>query len=495
MFTSPPSQRRDGRRRAPLSHASVALAAVAAPAAIVCLLALTAPSRGAGGETGDRGRGSDAALTFPNPHGAARTVTADGRNRIDRNNPFFTSLGENGRACVDCHQPDSGWTITPPHIRAKFDASQGRDPLFRLVDGANSPRADVSTYKARRKAYTMLLNKGLIRVGLPIPADAEFTLAGVEDPYGFASASELSLFRRPLPSTNLRFISAAMWDGRETVDPMSIQPYGWDESPNVAALLSNLLRQSNNATRGHAEGLRDLTDDERRQIVAFEMGLTTAQVHDAGAGPLDRWGALGGPTGLAAQNFYIGINDNVADPYGPFDGSAMRLYGGWEHDRNPERRAVARGESLFNTRQIALSGVKGLNDNPYFGSPPLVLGTCTTCHNTPNVGNHSISIPLDIGVADAARRTPDMPLYTLRHKVTGEVVQTTDPGRALVTGAWNDVGRFKGPILRGLASRAPYFHNGSAATIEDAVGFYDDRFGMALTRQEKADLVAFLRTL
>ena len=86
-----------------------------------------------------------------------------------------------------------------------------------------------------------------------------------------------------------------------------------------------------------------------------------------------------------------------------------------------------------------------------------------------------------------------MPLYTLRNKVTGQTVQTTDPGRALVTGKWKHIGRFKGPILRALAARAPYFHNGSAATLTDAVKFYDERFGIGFTQQEIADLVAFLR--
>jgi cytochrome c peroxidase len=57
------------------------------------------------------------------------------------------------------------------------------------------------------------------------------------------------------------------------------------------------------------------------------------------------------------------------------------------------------------------------------------------------------------------------------------------------------VGRFKGPILRGLAARAPYFHNGSAATLEDAIGFYDTRFNIGLTVREKADLLAFLAAL
>lgn len=53
----------------------------------------------------------------------------------------------------------------------------------------------------------------------------------------------------------------------------------------------------------------------------------------------------------------------------------------------------------------------------------------------------------------------------------------------------------KGPILRGLAARAPYFHNGAAASLSQVVDFYDQRFNMNLSRQQQADLVAFLGSL
>ena len=126
----------------------------------------------------------------------------------------------------------------------------------------------------------------------------------------------------------------------------------------------------------------------------------------------------------------------------------------------------------------------------------MLQGTCTTCHDTPSAGNHSIPAPLDIGLTDLSRRTPDLPLYTLRHtQPPFETVQTTDPGRALITGKWKDIGRFKGPILRAVATRAPYFHNGSAANLSEVLDFYNQRFEIGLTDDERADLIAFLLTL
>lgn len=65
----------------------------------------------------------------------------------------------------------------------------------------------------------------------------------------------------------------------------------------------------------------------------------------------------------------------------------------------------------------------------------------------------------------------------------------------MISGQCADVAKVKGPILRGLAARAPYFHNGSATTLDDVVTFYDQRFGINFTDQEKSDLVAFLKTL
>jgi cytochrome c peroxidase len=166
------------------------------------------------------------------------------------------------------------------------------------------------------------------------------------------------------------------------------------------------------------------------------------------------------------------------------------------HGLNGEaRQQIVRGQALFNTKPIAITGVSGINDEPAFGSPTTLSGTCTTCHNTPNGGNHSVVAPLNIGLVDASRRTADMPLYTLRNKRTGEQVQVTDPGRALIDGKWRHIGRFKGPMLRDLAPRAPYFHNGFAANLWDVVTFYDQRFSIGFTHAEKADLVAFLRSL
>jgi cytochrome c peroxidase len=463
---------------------------------------------------------------FPNPFGYAATFSTAGS--VDLTGPFFQDLGTNGRTCGSCHQPGDGWTVIPGHIQQRFDETGGTDPIFRTNDGSNSPNADTSTVAARRAAYSMLLTKGLIRIGIGVPAGAEFTLDSVDDPYHYASSAELSLFRRPLQSANLNILSTVMWDGRETfVDPNS--PPAADSNcfkPPFPAkcfksLNFDLSDQSNGATLGHAQGAHALTDAQRAAIVEFETGLSFAQIKDSHAGKLNKHGAQGGPDAIPGFAQYFGLNDNFGDyrTGAPFTNVIFTLYDAWNnihdgdddgddddrdcgHDKDAARRAIARGQEVFNNKTIVISGVGGLNN--VLGLPASFPGTCGTCHDALEFGNHTVPAPLNIGLADASRRTPDMPLYTLKcsaagaaagHCTAGQTQQTTDPGRALITGLWADVGRFKGPTLRGIAARAPYFHNGSAKDFGEVVDFYDQRFGIGFTAQEKSDLIAFLGSL
>jgi len=381
--------------------------------------------------------------------------------------------------------------VTPPHIQQRFAASHGEDPIFRPVDGANCPSADVSTEEARERSYSMLLNKGLIRISLAVPSNAEFVVTGVHDPHHCpeTTSQQLAMFRRPLPSTNLKFLATVMWDGRENAKGQTI--------------LQDLAQQSKDATTGHAQATTPPTDAQAAAIVAFETALFTAQDRDDAAGRLNQDGATGGPDSLPSQPFFLGINDPLGgNPQNlPFNPNAFTLFDNWASlpesaDREDAREAVARGQKLFNTLVIPITGVAGINDAL---NQPVVMGFCTTCHDTPNSGNHSLSVPLNIGITDFPALSPldtrGLPVYTLVCKATGQKFRVTDPGRAMISGKCADIGKTKGPILRGLAARAPYFHNGSGTTLLDVVNFYDRRFNLGLSERQKLDLVAFLGSL
>ena len=417
---------------------------------------------------------------------------------VTAGSPFFQNLGTNGRTCFTCHQPQTGWTVSAQSVQARFYASFGEDPIFRLVDGATCPTDDVSNMENKREAYTLLLSRGLIRIGLPMPAGTQFMVAAVDDPYGCntnpvtgltgPTTGIVSVYRRPLPATNLGFLSTIMWDGREP----------------------SLTSQAIDATLGHAQADAPPSAAQQQQIVAFESGLFTAQLFDNAAKRLDADGASGGPVALQRQlpDFFIGMND----PFGqnptkaPFSPAIFDLFRAWANpsggdDLSEDRESVARGEALFNNTQINITGVTGIND--VLGQANF-SGFCGTCHDTPNIGDHSVKAPLNIGIANAGAGAPPaldiagLPVFTLQcvsGPLAGQVFTVTDPGRSLISGKCADIGKLKGPVLRGLASRAPYFHNGSAGTLLDVVDFYDRRFNIGFTEQQKRDLVAFLRSL
>src|SRR5260221_12128851 len=89
-------------------------------------------------------------------------------------------------------------------------------PLFRLVDGATCPTADVSTLDERREAYSLLLSKGLIRIGIAVPRNADYQVISVYNRYGCNATDVISMYWRPLPTTNLPFLIPGMFDWLES---------------------------------------------------------------------------------------------------------------------------------------------------------------------------------------------------------------------------------------------------------------------------------------
>lgn len=462
--------------------------------------------------------------SFPDAAGVLQTLSTTGR--VDRRGAFFQSLGTNGRTCGTCHIPNQAFGLSAAAASETFRATRGQDPLFAPVDGANCP--DVRRGDAA--AHSLLREHGLFRISIPLAPNAEFTISVVHDPYGCAitvdattGQEDISVYRRPLPSTNLSFLSAVMIDGRETVAPLG------SGTTFLANLVTDLKHQALDATLGHAQAATPPSDAQLAAIVTFELGLYTAQSLDWDAGPLADHGAQGGAQALATQEYFPGINDSLgSNPTGaPFDPSSMTLFAAWNGPtaattpagarRDAARRAIAAGEKIFDTAPLIITDVRGLNDDPQLGSPGAIVGHCSTCHDAPNVGDHSLAVPLDIGTSHSVLPSmegdsrvaaalselsmPNLPVYLINgcpdpaNPGRAAPFYTSDPGKALISGKCSDLNRIKGPILRGLAARAPYFHNGAAADLAQVVNFYDERFQMSLTPQQKSDLAAFLAAL
>src|SRR5215472_14318658 len=291
-------------------------------------------------------------LTFPNPSGVVGTF---GMEEEDAGNPFFQELGTNGRRCVTCHQPAQAWTITPAELRDRFERTDGLDPIFRANDGSTCEGADVSTSQKRRRAFSLLLEKGLIRVGLDVPSRAEFDILKVDDPYRCGGPqTSASMYRRPLPTANLKFLSAVMWDGRASKPGQGIR--------------EGLINQVVDAVTGHAQGATP-PSAQIHSIIDFELGLFSTQVVDRSAGALAAGVARSGPATLGRELFCLGINDPLdmlppmpgacAAPSGGLNPFVFTLFRAWTDASSPHRQAIARGEAIFNTRQFVIDNVPG----------------------------------------------------------------------------------------------------------------------------------------
>jgi hypothetical protein len=431
----------------------------------------------------------------PNDRGFAESFHTAGT--IDRTNPFFTPNGGNGRTCETCHFSDQGWTITPGAVSDLFDSTDGLALLFNTLDEGSRPDNDVSTLAKRRKAFkSTLLDHGVTRFPLGFPDSAEFTVTDVRDPSGFATPTQLIFFRRPSPVSNEAKVAQTNW---------AFQPsdFGGVDVPTF------LVPNAQGASFFHLQNPA-LPVELAEQIRDFQLGLFLAQSYDNDAGALDVAGAQGGPAFLASQPFYVGINDIQGnDPAGhPFSPKVFDLFDAWENaDADPSlkgaakkqaeaRASIYRGQEIFNFRQFQVSGVNGLND---LLGQSVVTATCSTCHNAPNVGGHSVIRFFDTGTANEGRCLPDYPVMTFQNKTTGEVRKVCDAGRAGAgfppSGRWAEVGAFRAPPLRGLAARSPYFHDGQGKNIDVVIDFYAKRFDIKFTKQDKQDLGNFLEAL
>lgn len=386
--------------------------------------------------------------TYDNVDGRSGIWNKSGAVRTD-GHPFFEPLGTNGRACISCHQPANAMGISSAALRERWIDSAGKDPVFAAIDGSNCP--DLPQYEAR--SHSLLLEKGLFRIALPWPpagVSPDFRLEVVRDPTGCNTDSHaVSVYRRPRMAANLEYLVAGaqgavlMADGREP----------------------SLRSQATTAIRVHEQAAKAPAPEVLNLIVAFESQVYAAQASDVRGGLLTE---KDGPALLGPERLANGTAGTLAAAFS-FD--AWRNPAALPDAQREFRASVARGAEIFQRRF----------SKAY---------SCATCHA--RGGERWMNIgTTETTEADAS---PDLPLFRVRCD-GGRTIYTQDPGRALITGRCADVGAIVIQQLRGLASRAPYFANGGARTLRDVVDFYDRRYDIHYTEQQKADLVNFLRVL
>ena len=470
---------------------------------------------------------------FKNPHGKVGNYNAPGAT-ITANNAFFQSLGTNGRSCVTCHNPPSGLGLSLKNIKARF-RSNLNDPLFAPVDGANCPDAVPPQYtsgslyggnrgkgkKALKDAYSMLLTRGLIRIGDQGAGQRRVHRQGPERQARLQLEPQLQ-----------------QGSGDRRDDPVDVSPPDPVREPS--------LQGPERRPRRIGPDQRDVGRAREEPAHAGDRRdpgpCPGAEPADRGAGRPDRRlrdQVLHRPDPSTSRRAgWTPTAPSVArciwragrpmPPTGFPPPPAFDEYNSWANltgsPKADEQASIERGQAIFLNKPLTVANVGGFNDviglaGP--GSNPVTVFpvTCQTCHGMPHAGSEVVFPPQrDIGVGGHAtaasfngpqaaqgsarvrRRRHDMPIFEFDcigppHPFYGTTIVTNDPGKGLITGKCADLGKTTVPQLRALAARAPFFHDGSAKDLSGVVDFYNQRFVINLTVQEKTDLVNFLSAL
>jgi hypothetical protein len=448
---------------------------------------------------------------YDNANGKLGIINGSGPVNIE-GHPFFTPLGTNGRACVNCHQPTYGMSISAAAMLERWVRTDGKDPVFDKFDGSNCP----GLKQDERASHSLLINRGLFRIPLQWPPKGvtpEFTIEVVRDPtgcnlsseYGIKSANPtISVYRRPRPSANLKYVVSGgapivLKTGKlPDLDPETGKPVAMNLMADARE--ATLKTQAIDAILGHEQAKAEPSRDKLQKIVDYESQVYVAQGTHIFGGSLVEPGSPAALGPMALKDHKAGVlGDNDYDP-------VFGLFTAWKGN-DYYRSSVARGADLFMFRQFWLRDTAHINSIG-LGNP--IKRTCATCHNAQMTGQDLSAGWVDVGTTNfptwtestAWAESSDLPVFKITcsknadpHPYLGRMIYTTDPGRALITGKCADVGSIVMQQLRGLAARAPYFANGSAKSLREVVDFYDRRYDMKLSDSEKEDLINFLGAL
>ncbi len=455
-------------------------------------------------------------LDYHNEQGTLR-ILLTGDPVETESHPFFRPLGPNGRACVTCHQPADSMSLAAETARDRWEATGGTDPLFAAYDGSNCPTLP----QGDRASHSLLLDHGLIRIERSWPVtqwhehdvEPDFTIEVVRDPTGCNSGPAygpdnglISVYRRPRPVANIKYLLAVgfPFDPKQGLALPRDPRNGTILSGNLMAdgRVSTLRDQMLDAGKTHLEMLQDLSAADIAEIERFETSIYVAQQVSHEAGALDSHGATGGP--LKLRDSEPGALGSIGEP-------VWSEFAAWEAltpenapDLSPEQLAfklsVARGARVFRDKMFLITDSAGITFPMGFGNP--VRNSCVFCHNMTQMGNDVAPGQVDLGTTTLpfADPLPDLPMFRITcqgqpHPHYGRVIHTTDPGFALTTGRCADVGKITLQSLRGLSARAPYFVNGLAEDLYEVVEYYERRYNIGYTEQEKQDLVNLMSVL
>lgn len=257
-------------------------------------------------------------------------------------------------------------------------------------------------------------------------------------------------------------------DGSASCETCHVPEKGWTDGKALSQKVGGAMNTRHSPTmfnvaynqKGYWDGRAD----------TLEKNIEAAWKVQLGADPKPVAEALGKVSGYAVQFKTIfgrdAHPDDVVAALASFVRTILSGDAPWDRYEKGDKSAVGedavRGVELFRTK-----------------------AGCAVCHTPPlytDMGFHDVGIGFD---------KPE-----------------PDPGRGKISNNEKEIGAFKTPTLRGVASHPPYFHDGRAASLEEAVDYMlsggikdknpnldTQMHQVKLTPAEKADLLAFLRSL
>lgn len=347
----------------------------------------------------------------------------------------LNGIDTNGRACADCHMLTDNFQLSPADVEARFQLLQQRrqtdsdadDPLFRAIDAD-----DFRTNGENANDFSNLRENGLVRITFPLPANIRLVNSETGD---LTDETSVDVWRM-VPTVN-----DVKLTGAGSANP-------WFRGPNFTGgyqldgRVATLQEQALGAFINHAQALAAPPDRLLDDLASFQNVLFTSP-------------------GVRALSNAITAGDTVLPDPDP-----------------PLNELEQQGKAVFKR-------------------------ACAQCHGGPSQSNaeapvirfHDISsqCPRPIDTRPPSVVTPPRfefaacPTRLARNARTYEITlangiktrrTSSDPGRALLTGfvggpaPQDDWNKFDVPGLHGISHTAPYFHNNSAATLEEVVDHY-----------------------
>src|SRR5215467_4235860 len=367
------------------------------------------------------------------------------RGRAAFNDGNLKALGGNGRSCADCHMPSGHFQLSPAVARARFEALQAKrlvdknadDPLFRPVDAD-----DFRVNGENASHFSNLVENGLVRVTLPLPPNVRLVDSATGQ---LTDETSVDLFRAVMPVLNVAITGPdnvpPIWPPAPRIPILGLDPNGPNRQGGYQhdARFATLQEQARGALIAHAQVSVEPPIDMLDDLAAFQQTVFSSP----------------GVERLA---------EAIVSGSTPFP------------DPDPELTELEQqGKAVFNR---ACATCHGGSLHPSGSTPEAAIVR-------PIVRYHNIQTACPRPATDGylacpARLARNARTYqiTLTNGAT-QTFTTSDPGRLLLTGQIADLGVMDITQLRGISRTAPYFHNNSAATLEEVLDHYEAFFRRA----------------